>query len=58
MMLQGLAWYPQTVTFLEDLREKGIAEILAPVSSQEDDLCFSVVSISQGSSAFMVVTGA
>jgi hypothetical protein len=51
---------PLTVTFLEDLglHEKGIAEMLAPVPVRRLTLCFSIVSIAQGSSGFMVVTGA
>jgi hypothetical protein len=36
--------------------EKGIAEMLAPVSIRRLTLCFSIVSIAQGFSAFMVVT--
>jgi hypothetical protein len=49
---------PRTVIFLEDLGpgEKGIAEFLAPVSIRRLTLCFSIVSIAQGASAFMVVT--
>jgi hypothetical protein len=45
---------------LEDLGpgEKGIAEMLAPVWIRKLTLCFSIVSITQNSSAFMVVTGA
>jgi hypothetical protein len=51
---------PGTVIFLEDLcpREKGIAEMLAPVSIRRLILCFSVVSKTQSPPAFMVVTGA
>jgi hypothetical protein len=51
---------PRTVIFLEDLGlgEKGIAEMLAPVSIRRLNLCFSIVNIAQGASAFMVVTGA
>jgi hypothetical protein len=51
---------PQTVIFLEDLGlgEKGRVEMLAPVSIRRLTLCFSIVSIAQSSSAFMVVTGA
>jgi hypothetical protein len=51
---------PQTVIFLEDLGPgvKEIAEMLAPVSIRRLSLCFSIVSIARGSSAFMVVTGA
>jgi hypothetical protein len=50
---------PQTVIFLEDLHpgEKGIAEMLAPVSIRRLTLCFSIVSITWGSSVFMVVIG-
>jgi hypothetical protein len=50
----------QTIIFLEDLGlgEKGIAEMLAPVLIRRLTLCFSIVSINQGSYAFMVVTGA
>jgi hypothetical protein len=50
----------QTVIFLEDLglREKGIAEMLAPVSTRRLTLCFLIVSIAWGTSVFMVVTGA
>jgi hypothetical protein len=45
--------------FLEDLGlgEKGIATMLAPVSIRRLTLCFSIVSKTQESSAFMVVTG-
>jgi hypothetical protein len=51
---------PWTVIFLEDLGpgEKEIAEMLAPVSIRRLILCFLIVSIAQGSSVFMVVTGA
>jgi hypothetical protein len=51
---------PLTVIFLEDLGpgEKGIAEMLAPVSIRRLTLCFLIVSITWGSSAFTVVTGA
>jgi hypothetical protein len=51
---------PQTVIFLEDLGsgEKGIAEMLAPVLVRRLTLCFSIVSIAWGSSAFIMVTGA
>jgi hypothetical protein len=51
---------PQTVIFLEDLGlpEKGIGEILAPVSIRRLTLCFSMVSTTYGSSGLMVVTGA
>jgi hypothetical protein len=47
---------PQTVIFLEDLGlgEKGIAEMLAPVSIRRLTLCFSIVSKTRGSPAFMV----
>jgi hypothetical protein len=50
---------PQTVIFLEDLGlgEKGIAEMLAPVLIRRLTLCFSIVSVTQGSPAFTVVTG-
>jgi hypothetical protein len=49
---------PRTVIFLKDVspREKGIAEMLAPVLIRRLTLCFSIVSITLGSSAFMVVT--
>jgi hypothetical protein len=45
---------PQTVIFLEDLDpgEKGIAEMLAPVSIRRLTLCFSIVSIVWGSSGW------
>jgi hypothetical protein len=45
---------------LEDLglREKGIAEMLAPVLIRRLTLCFLIASISQVSSAFTVVTRA
>jgi hypothetical protein len=45
---------PQTVIFFEDLGpgEKGIAEMLAPVSIRRLTLCFSIVSITRGSPAF------
>jgi hypothetical protein len=48
---------PQTVIFLEDLgpREKGIAEMLASVSIRKLTLCFSIMSKTWGSPAFMVV---
>jgi hypothetical protein len=51
---------PWTVIFLEDLGlgEKGIAGMLAPVLIRRLTLCFSIVNITRGSSAFMVVTGA
>jgi hypothetical protein len=51
---------PQTVIFLEDLSlgEKGVAEMLAPVLIRRLILCFSIISIAQVSSPFMVVTGA
>jgi hypothetical protein len=51
---------PQTVIFLEDLGpgEKGVAEMLAPVLIRRLTLCFLTVSITQGSSAFTVVTEA
>jgi hypothetical protein len=50
---------PRTVIFLEDLGpgEKGIAEMLAPVSIRRLTLCFSTVSKTWGSPAFMLVTG-
>jgi hypothetical protein len=49
---------PQTVIFLEDLglAEKGIAEMLAPVSIRRLTLCFSIVRKTRDSPAFMVVT--
>jgi hypothetical protein len=40
------------------LGEKGIVEMLAPVSIRKLTLCLSIVFITLGSSAFMVVTGA
>jgi hypothetical protein len=48
----------RTVIFLEDLGlgEKGIADMLAPVSIRRLTLSFSIVSIARGSSAFMVAT--
>jgi hypothetical protein len=48
---------PRTVIFLEDLcpEEKGLAEMLAPVSIKMLTLCFSIVSKTRCSSAFMVV---
>jgi hypothetical protein len=48
---------PRTVIFLEGLGlgEKGIAEMLAPVSIRRLTLCFSIVSKTRGSPAFMVV---
>jgi hypothetical protein len=51
---------PQTVIFLEVLGpgEKGIAEMLAPVSVRRLTLCFLIVSITRGSPAFTVVTEA
>jgi hypothetical protein len=51
---------PRTVIFLEDLGpgEKGIAEMLAPGLRRRLNLCFSIVSKTQGSPAFMLVTGA
>jgi hypothetical protein len=51
---------PRTVIFLEDLGpgEKGIAEMLAPISIRRLTLCFSIVSKTQGSQAFMVITRA
>jgi hypothetical protein len=50
----------RTVIFLEDLGlgEKGIAEMLAQVLIRRLTLCFSVISITWGSSDFMVVIGA
>jgi hypothetical protein len=47
----------QVVIFLEDLAlgEKRIAEMLVPVLIRRLTLCFLIVSIAQGSSAFMVV---
>jgi hypothetical protein len=50
---------PQAVIFLEDLgpRKKGISEMLAPVPIRKLTLCFLIVSIALGSSAFMVATG-
>jgi hypothetical protein len=49
---------PQIVIFLEDLGlgEKGIAGMLALVSTRMLTLFFSIVSISWRASAFMVVT--
>jgi hypothetical protein len=51
---------PQTAIFFKalGLGENRIAEILAPVSIRRLTLCFSIVSITQRSSAFMEVTGA
>jgi hypothetical protein len=51
---------PQTTIFLEDLGpgEKEIAEMLASILIRRLNLCFSIVSITQGSSGFIVVTGA
>jgi hypothetical protein len=51
---------PQIVIFLEDLGwgEEGIAEMLTPVLIKRLILWFLIVSITWGSSAFMVVTGA
>jgi hypothetical protein len=51
---------PRTVIFLEDLclGEKRIAEMLAPVLIRRLTLCFSIMSKTRDSSAFMVVTGA
>jgi hypothetical protein len=48
---------PQTVIFLEDMcpGEKGIAEMLAPVLIRRLTLCFSIMSKTWGSPAFMVV---
>jgi hypothetical protein len=48
---------PRTVISLKDLGpgEKGIAEIMAPVSIRRLTLCFSIMSKTQISSAFMVV---
>jgi hypothetical protein len=45
--------------FLEDLGlgEKGTAEMLSPVSIRRLTLYFPIVSITQGPSGFMVVTG-
>jgi hypothetical protein len=45
---------------LEDLGpgEKGIAEMLAPEWIRRLTLCFLIVSITWGSSTFIVVTGA
>jgi hypothetical protein len=40
------------------LGEKGVVEMLAPVSIRRLTLCFSTVSIAWGSYAFMVVTKA
>jgi hypothetical protein len=51
---------PQIVIFLKDLGpgEKGISEMLVPVLLRRLTLDFSIVSITLGSSAFVVVTGA
>jgi hypothetical protein len=51
---------PQIVIFLEDLGpgEKGIAEMLAPVSIRRVTLCFLIVNITRSSPAFTVITGA
>jgi hypothetical protein len=48
---------PRTVIFLEDLGqgEKGIAEMLAPVSIRRLILCFSIMNKTRGSPDFMVV---
>jgi hypothetical protein len=46
---------PQIVIFLEDLgpREKGIAEMLAPVLIRRLTLCFLIMHKTWGSPAFM-----
>jgi hypothetical protein len=51
---------PRTLIFLEGLGpgEKGVAEMLAPILIRRLTLCFSIVSKTWGSPAFMVVTEA